>query len=108
MKTGTMSRSRGIATGLTYFFLIAGALLMIFPFLWMILTSLKSLSESVQIPPTIFPAKIVWSNFKDALTSLPFVNLYINTIIMVLVRVICAIVFSSMAGYAFAKLHFKG
>ena len=108
MKTGTMSRSRGIATGLTYLFLIAGSLLMIFPFLWMILTSLKSLSESVQIPPTIFPAKIVWSNFKDALTSLPFVNLYINTIIMVLVRVICAIVFSSMAGYAFAKLHFKG
>ena len=104
MKTGTMSRSRGIATGLTYFFLIAGALLMIFPFLWMILTSLKSLSESVQIPPTIFPEKIVWSNFKDALTSLPFVNLYINTIIMVL----WLGVFSSMAGYAFAKLHFKG
>ncbi len=55
MKTGTMSRSRSIATGLTYFFLIVGSLLMIFPFVWMILTSLKSLSESVQIPPTIFP-----------------------------------------------------
>ena len=108
MKTGTMSRSRGIATGLTYLFLIAGSLLMIFPFLWMILTSLKSLAESVQIPPTIFPEKLVWSNFAEALTSLPFVNLYINTIIMVLVRVICAIVFSSMAGYAFAKLNFKG
>lgn len=108
MKTGTISRSRSIATGLTYFFLIAGSLLMICPFLWMILTSLKSLSESVQIPPTIFPAEIVWTNFRDALTSLPFVNLYINTIIMVLVRVICAIVFSSMAGYAFAKLNFKG
>lgn len=108
MKTGTMSRSRGIATGLTYFFLIVGSLLMIFPFVWMILTSLKSLSESVQIPPTIFPAKLVWSNFTEALTSLPFVNLYANTIIMVLVRVICAIVFSSMAGYAFAKLNFKG
>ena len=67
----------------------------------------ETLSESVQIPPTIFPEKIVWTNFKDALTSLPFVNLYVNTIIMVLVRVICAIVFSSMAGYAFAKLHFK-
>ena len=108
MKTGTISRSRSIATGLTYFFLIAGSLLMICPFLWMILTSLKSLSESVQIPPTIFPAEIVWTNFRDALTSLPFVNLYINTITMVLVRVICAIVFSSMAGYAFAKLNFKG
>ena len=87
MKTGTISRSRSIATGLTYFFLIAGSLLMIFPFLWMILTSLKSLSESVQIPPTIFPAEIVWTNFRDALTSLPFVNLYINSITMVLVRV---------------------
>ena len=108
MKTGTMSRSRGVATGLTYFFLIVGSLLMIFPFVWMILTSLKSLAESVQVPPTIFPAKIVWSNFGEALTSLPFVNLYANTIIMVLVRVICAIVFSSMAGYAFAKLNFKG
>ena len=50
MKTETMSRSRGIATGLTYLFLIAGSLLMIFPFVWMILTSLKSLAESVQIP----------------------------------------------------------
>ena len=57
-------------------------------------------------PAHHLPAEIVWTNFRDALTSLPFVNLYINTITMVLVRVICAIVFSSMAGYAFAKLDF--
>lgn len=108
MKKNSISRSRGTATIVTYVFLILGSILMIFPFIWMILTSLKSLAESTQIPPTIFPAQLYFSNFTDALTSLPFGSLYINTIIMVLARVICAIVFSSMAGYAFAKLNFRG
>ncbi len=108
MRTGSMQGSRRLFTVLTYFFLIAGSVLMVFPFLWMILTSLKSLGESMQIPPTFFPAVYYFNNFKDALTSLPFGALYINTGIMVFFRVICAIVFSSMAGYAFAKLRFKG
>lgn len=108
MKADSMQSGRRWTTALTYFFLIVGSLIMIFPFLWMILTSLKSLSESMQIPPTIFPAVYYFSNFKDALTSLPFGALYFNTIVMVFFRVICAILFSSMAGYAFAKLHFRG
>ena len=108
MKADSMQSGRRWTTVLTYFFLIVGSLIMIFPFLWMILTSLKSLSESMQIPPTIFPAVYYFSNFKDALTSLPFGALYFNTIVMVFFRVICAILFSSMAGYAFAKLHFRG
>ena len=104
----SLRRSRAIGKGLTYFFLIAGSLIMIFPFVWMILTSLKTLSESMQIPPTILPAKPVFENFTYAVTSLPFVNLYINTIVLIFFRVLCAIVFSSMAGYAFAKLRFRG
>ena len=108
MKADSMQSGRRWTTVLTYFFLIAGSLIMIFPFLWMILTSLKSLSESMQIPPTFFPTTYFFSNFKDALTSLPFGALYFNTIVMVFFRVVCAIVFSSMAGYAFAKLHFRG
>ena len=108
MKADSMQRSRHVGKFLTYFFLIVGAVIMIFPFVWMILTSLKSLAESMQIPPTILPAKVYLSNFKDALTSLPFGALYVNTIVMVFFRVICAIIFSSMAGYAFAKLRFRG
>ena len=46
--------------------------------------------------------------FKDALNSLPFAALYKNTLLLIFWRVVCAVVFSSMAGYAFAKLHFKG
>ena len=106
MKADSMQSSRRVGKFLTYFFLIVGAVIMIFPFVWMILTSLKSLAESMQIPPTILPAKVYLSNFKDALTSLPFGALYFNTIVMVFFRVVCAIVFSSMAGYAFAKLQF--
>ena len=108
MNETSLRRSQAVAKGLTYFFLIAGSVLMIFPFVWMILTSLKTLAESMQVPPTILPAKPVFENFSYAVTSLPFVNLYVNTILLILFRVLCAIAFSSMAGYAFAKLKFRG
>ena len=81
---------------------------MIFPFVWMFLTSFKTVSESMQIPPTILPSSWSLDNFKDAMASLPFGSLYINTALMIFWRVVCAVVFSSMAGYAFAKLNFKG
>ena len=103
----SLRRSMLIGKILTYLFLIAGSIVMIFPFVWMILTSLKTLAESMQVPPTISPAKVVLENFTYAITSLPFVNLYINTILLIFFRVLCAVVFSSMAGYAFAKLNFR-
>ena len=103
----SLRRSMLIGKLLTYLFLIASSIVMIFPFVWMILTSLKTLAESMQVPPTIFPAKVVLENFTYAITSLPFVNLYINTILLIFFRVLCAVVFSSMAGYAFAKLNFR-
>lgn len=93
---------------LIYLVLAAGAVAMIFPFVWMLLTSLKSAGESVQVPPTIFPKELVWSNFQRAVGSLPFLKLYWNTALLILFRVICAVAFSSAAGYAFAKLQFKG
>lgn len=104
----SLERNRRIGKIITYFFLIVGSIIMIFPFLWMILTAMKSLAESMQVPPTILPAEVVLTNFSDAFSRLPFGKLYFNTIVMVLFRVICAIVFSSMAGYAFAKLKFRG
>lgn len=93
---------------LTYFFLILGAVIMIFPFVWMILTSFKTVPESMQIPPDILPKQVNLDNFIEAIASLPFGNLYLNTILMVFFRVVCAVLFSSMAGYAFAKLKFRG
>ena len=103
----SLRRSMLIGRILTYLFLVLGSVVMIFPFVWMLLTSLKTMAESMQVPPTILPARAVFENFSYAITSLPFVNLYINTILLILFRVICAVVFSSMAGYAFAKLNFR-
>ncbi|WP_300637252.1 carbohydrate ABC transporter permease [uncultured Oscillibacter sp.] len=106
--TASLTRSKRITTFLTYAALILGSVIMIFPFVWMILTSSKTIPESLAIPPTIFPKELILSNFQDAMESLPFLNLYWNTALMIVFRVLCAIVFSSMAGYAFAKLNFKG
>ncbi len=108
MKSSSMGQSKKTIKILTYVFLVLGSVIMIFPFIWMILTSLKTIEESTRIPPTIFPQIMHWKNFKDAIASLPFVKMYVNTILMIFFRVICAVLFSSMAGYAFAKLKFKG
>ena len=108
MKTSSLGHSRKTVTPITYLALILGSVVMIFPSVWMIHTSSKTISESMQIPPTIFPAHIILDNFVEAVKSLPFLNLYINTGLMILFRVLCAVAFSSMAGYAFAKLKFKG
>ncbi len=108
MKNRSLEASQKRMTILTYTALIIGALIMVFPFVWMILTSLKTVPESMQVPPTIFPKELITTNFGDAMKSLPFLKLYLNTGLMIFFRVICAVAFSSMAGYAFAMLEFRG
>ena len=104
----SLEKSRRRRTAGTYAFFIIGSIIMIFPFVWMFLTSFKSVEESMLIPPTILPQEWQGKNYSDAMASLPFLALYKNTILMIVWRVVCAVVFSSMAGYAFAKLNFKG
>ena len=108
MNTTSLERSKKTGKIVTYAALIIGSIIMVFPFVWMILTSSKTVSESMQVPPTIFPNTIMLDNFFEAVKSLPFVNMYTNTILMIIFRVVFAVLFSSMAGYAFAKLQFKG
>ena len=108
MNTTSLERSKKTGKIVTYAALIIGSVIMVFPFVWMLLTSSKTVSESMQVPPTIFPNTIMLDNFFEAVKSLPFVNMYTNTILMIIFRVVFAVLFSSMAGYAFAKLQFKG
>lgn len=91
---------------LIHVILIIGCIIMIFPFLWMLLTALKTYTEATRIPPTLFPEVLNVSNFPKAFAAQPFVKMYINTFLMILFRVLFALVFSSLAGYAFAKLEF--
>ena len=102
----SMKSNKRLSTTLTYVVLILGSILMIFPFVWMLLTSFKTQAESMAIPPQILPSQWNFDNFVTALASLPFFNLYVNTALLIVFRVLCAVIFSSMAGYAFAKLQF--
>ena len=88
--------------------LIAGALTMLIPFLWMIITSLKTLMESTMIPPTLIPTQFKWANYSDVWTSLPFAAFYANTLGMIVLRIIGSVFFSATAAYAFARIKFPG
>ncbi len=97
------------STIIIYIILIAGAITMLVPFLWMALTSFKSISESTQMNPfIIFPS--VWRTeaFSSVLSKMDFGKLYLNTLILIVGRVICAVLTSVMAGYAFGRLTFRG
>lgn len=93
---------------LIHLVLIIGVITTAIPFIWMILTSLKTLGESTQIPPEIFPSVPQWGNYKEAIDTLPYAKFYYNTIVYTLVTTIGQLVFCSMAGYAFARIDFPG
>ncbi|UCZ55399.1 carbohydrate ABC transporter permease [Bacillus shivajii] len=81
---------------------------MIIPFLWMISTSLKTYSESMQVPPTIIPESFQFSNFAEVFEKVNFLTYYWNTILMTLGRTIGQLFFCSLTAFAFARMNFKG
>ncbi|MBX4262464.1 carbohydrate ABC transporter permease [Clostridium estertheticum] len=102
----TKRRSKMI---LVHSVLIIGACIMILPFIWMILTSFKSVTESTSMNPfIIFPGKWKIQNYIEVIKQNNFLSLYYNTFAMMFVRVVCSVTFSAMAAYAFARLKFPG
>jgi len=94
---------------LLHIILLMGAVIMVFPFLWMVLTSLKTVTESTSMNPYVYIPKIPqWHNFVDVWKGNNFIRLYINTFSMMALRVFCAVLFSATAAYAFARLNFPG
>lgn len=98
-------RAAKIALHLTL--LIAGIAFVI-PFVWMILTSLKGLPQLLQEPLSIFPDPVVWSNWPEAWSALPFGRAYANSIYITALSVAGTIITSSMAAYGFARVPFPG
>lgn len=86
--------------------LIIGSVMMVFPFVWMVLTALKTNPEAVAIPPTFFAKNPQWSNFTKIFTELNFGQFYLNTFISTIVITVGQVFFCSMAAYAFARLEF--
>ncbi len=93
---------------LIYAFLTFMALIVIFPFYWMLITSLKSGAEIKSSIPTFFPQQIMWSNYTKALSQLDFPVLLTNTFVVGIFSTIGTLITSIFAAFAFARLKFKG
>lgn len=99
--------SLGLSSALHLVLVIAG-LAMVFPFLWMIVTSLKGLPQLLQDPLSFWPAPWTFSNFADAWNAVPFGRAYLNSLYIAVLSILGTLVTASMAGYAFARIKFRG
>ncbi|QUO33308.1 carbohydrate ABC transporter permease [Faecalicatena sp. Marseille-Q4148] len=93
---------------LIHLILILGIGITVFPFLWMVLSSFKTIGESMQIPPTIFPAHFQLDAYTKIFETLDFGTVYTNTIITTIITTAVQVAFCTMAGYAFGRLEFPG
>ena len=92
----------------TYVFLIAMALIVLFPFYWMLISSVKNLAEYRLSVPTFWPQQIVLSNYVDAFTTASLGTLFMNTMYVGLVSTILSLIITILTAFAFARLEFKG
>lgn len=91
-----------------YAFLGAMALIVLFPFYWMIISSLKTLDEYRMSVPTFWPQKIMFSNYMEAFTAASLGRLFVNTLYVGVVSTILSLVITVLSAFAFARLEFKG
>ena len=93
---------------LVYLFLILMGVIVLFPFYWMIISSLKTLTEYRLSVPTFFPKRIMFSNYADAFTTASLGRLFLNTLYVGIVSTILSLIITILSAFAFARLEFKG
>ena len=101
-----MSKSASRKRLLIHILLIAGIAITVFPFLWMVFTSFKTLPESMKIPPAILPEALNTESYQYVWDVLPFGTIYTNTIIVTIITVLVQVAFCTMAAYGFARIDF--
>ena len=91
-----------------YAFLALMALIVLFPFYWMIISSLKTLEEYRLSVPTFWPQRVMLVNYLDAFTTANLGKLFVNTMIVGVVSTILSLIITVLSAFAFARLEFKG
>ena len=97
-----------LAMFLIYAFLICVAIFVLFPFYWMLISSVKSLDEYRLNVPTLWPCNILFSNYKTAFESASLGRLFLNTAYVGIVSTLLSLVITVLSAFAFARLEFKG
>ncbi|WP_141500053.1 carbohydrate ABC transporter permease [Paenibacillus luteus] len=84
------------------------AFIMLVPFLWMLSTSFKEPQDIFTYPPELIPSTFRFQNYADVFQLIPFHRFYFNSVYIAFLVVVGTVFFASLAGYAFAKIPFKG
>ena len=101
-------RSHPLLRALTVGVLALVALVEVFPYLWMVSTSLKDLAEVTRFPPTFWPSPARWDNYAKAWASGPFLRYALNNAVQTVAILVLQLFFGCLAGFAFSKLRFRG
>jgi multiple sugar transport system permease protein len=88
--------------------LILGAIATAIPLLWMISASLMPQGEATAFPPRILPSRVTFEHYADLFTRLSLGRAFLNSMMVAVIATAASLLFNSMAGYAFAKLRFRG
>jgi len=97
-----------VGTILVYAFLVFMALIVLFPFYWMVITSLKSTTEIRSLHQTFFPTNVLWSNYITVFNSFDFTTYVGNTLVVGIISTLGTLVTTIFAAFAFARLNFRG
>ncbi len=93
---------------LTLAALVLVAVVEVFPYVWMVSTSLKDMAGVTRFPPTLWPSEPQWQNYAKAWASGPFLRYAVNNAIQTLGILVCQLFFGCLAGFAFSKLRWNG
>ena len=102
------SFKRRITLAFVYAALVAGGVVILAPFVWMLSTAVKVPGTEFIYPPQLFTRPLRWNNFSDGWTALPFTRWFFNTSIITVLSVAGAMLSSSLVAYGFARLEFPG
>ncbi|HIQ72286.1 MAG TPA: carbohydrate ABC transporter permease [Candidatus Onthenecus intestinigallinarum] len=91
-----------------YAFLLLMAAIVLFPFYWMLISSVKTLEEYRMSTPTFWPQRIILGNYVTAFTTANLGRLFLNTMIVGVVSTLLSLVITILTAFAFARLEFKG
>ena len=108
LETGKAHFGQILMQIITYAFLIIMAIIVLFPFYWMIISSLKTLEEYRYAVPTFFPHRIMFSNYVEAFNTASLGSLFLNTMYVGVVSTLLSLVITVLSAFAFARLEFKG
>jgi len=103
-----MNKQQRLRKVFLYVGLVLLAIVFLFPFAWMIATSLKTNTEALTNPTALLPAAPQWNNYPDVITALNFWRETFNSLVMALGVTLGQVILAALAGYAFARLHFFG